>query len=514
MIVAMLIQGIDKKEAATGTLDFLRGKCTDSTWPTSDPGKYIGGKIYQPSGVSTYCLVAVSEFNNVQTACNDPGSQGSPTSYTWIFKENCGSTGTCSDSDGGKSYNIKGTVTGYGGVQSTDFCSTSNTNQVFEFFCDSSNTQYGIGGELSTCPYGCVNGACIANLDACSIIESGGIYTNCQKISGGVCSADDRYYCADGYVYTATTPTTAGGTATSYLCMLNGQVQGASFMTCPNGCANGVCKQQICSPNFQWCDRINVMQCSSNGMTKSTIDTCASNEVCEEKTSTSAICVFTETFYCKNNDNSCYTWGGTGNKPVHCYSTLSACQNEKCDFDLACESSQGETFTTCPSDCNTGCGQECTISQDTLDDNSGANSACSTGWCFDAETPYTNKCQPFGFNKNIAVDKLTDSQIFSVYGGVCANEYLFLYCKTNAGCNDNNPCTNDICGNSLTCGSSNKADGASCGSGMACKSGVCEKSTNGTSTGGVGDFSKYLPWIIGFIVIMFGLKMTSKAKDK
>ncbi len=62
-------------------------------------------------------------------------------------------TPTCTDSDGGKNYYVKGTVT-VDGTRLTDFCIDSKT--LKEHYCMGSNARY-----LNyTCPYGCENGAC------------------------------------------------------------------------------------------------------------------------------------------------------------------------------------------------------------------------------------------------------------------------------------------------------------------------------------------------------------------
>ena len=72
---------------------------------------------------------------------------------------NGGTTG-CTDTDGGKNYNIKGTTTGPQGsniVTKTDSC--LNNNQVGEWFCWPSDNH--VEGTTYTCPNGCSNGACL-----------------------------------------------------------------------------------------------------------------------------------------------------------------------------------------------------------------------------------------------------------------------------------------------------------------------------------------------------------------
>jgi hypothetical protein len=69
-------------------------------------------------------------------------------------------TTQCTDSDSGLNYNVKGTTVGIAGNNitstDTDFCSSSSN--LVEWFCSGvyrTNTNY-------ACPYGCLNGACLA----------------------------------------------------------------------------------------------------------------------------------------------------------------------------------------------------------------------------------------------------------------------------------------------------------------------------------------------------------------
>lgn len=81
-------------------------------------------------------------------------------------------TFSCTDSDGGKTYNIKGTVIASSPTSSTnvtDFC--SNQNLLLEYFCTSSQTQ---SGQTFSCINGCSNGACISTLkESPSILGKG-----------------------------------------------------------------------------------------------------------------------------------------------------------------------------------------------------------------------------------------------------------------------------------------------------------------------------------------------------
>jgi hypothetical protein len=79
---------------------------------------------------------------------------------------------TCTDTDGGKNYVLKGTATGIDGNIQTDYCRKDNTYQLVEFWC---NTNYQtLNNEIYYCPYGCVDGACIEKT----------YITNCSELKG------------------------------------------------------------------------------------------------------------------------------------------------------------------------------------------------------------------------------------------------------------------------------------------------------------------------------------------
>lgn len=67
-----------------------------------------------------------------------------------------------SDSDGGKSYNVKGTLNVDCGVSAPcgawiDSCQNNKT--LFEYYCDGTNLNDNF--EIHNCTDSCVNGACV-----------------------------------------------------------------------------------------------------------------------------------------------------------------------------------------------------------------------------------------------------------------------------------------------------------------------------------------------------------------
>lgn len=85
----------------------------------------------------------------------------------------------CSDSDGGKVYNTKGTVS-RGDYLGTDDCFISVPNRLWEYFCNADNT---VGSEAYNCPGTCSNGACVAATAPVNSGTSGGTTANCSTNS-------------------------------------------------------------------------------------------------------------------------------------------------------------------------------------------------------------------------------------------------------------------------------------------------------------------------------------------
>ncbi|MGV8169410.1 MAG: hypothetical protein ACP5N3_05120, partial [Candidatus Nanoarchaeia archaeon] len=82
-----------------------------------------------------------------------------------------GQNPACSDTDGGKNYSARGTVTAAGYTYSmNDSCADANT--LREWYCDSSNLPK---SEVHDCPYTCTAGACSGGSSAtCSDTDGGG----------------------------------------------------------------------------------------------------------------------------------------------------------------------------------------------------------------------------------------------------------------------------------------------------------------------------------------------------
>lgn len=153
------------------------------------------------------------------------------------------------------------------------------------------------------------------SLSVCDKLEEMG-YIDCIEKQEGVCSGDDLYYCTEGNVYTAIQYGTR-----YYFCTLSSSPVKATFTTCPNGCINGECAQQVCLPNAQWCEGNILKACSSDGKTIKTIQTCTGSQVCEERSIYSAICRIPDNKFCLNNNFECISCSN-----INGYSTLEECR--------------------------------------------------------------------------------------------------------------------------------------------------------------------------------------------
>lgn len=307
----------------------------------------------------------------------------------------------------------------------------------------------------------------------------------------------------------------------------------------------------------------------SNGVIRVTVQTKYSGNQpnCVEETKTDiAFEVICDSGYRANENGRQSTCGLTCQDTTWSPAPSTVCDGDAFVQTSNCNTPRDNIGTKTTGECAepTGdvCGSPCTLSTSNVQDNSGANSACTTNWCFDAPAPGTDTCQPKGFTRD---NTLTIEQRDSINGGnVCAIDFLLggdnetgAFCKVNSDCDDSNPCTADVCGSTLTCSNQVKADGTSCGTNQACQAGVCKatisawspaaslfdcgetfKQTNSLtqqtrdvigeycSTGTCNletaeceeeedkefDFNKYIPYLIIFFALIIGMKLIGKNK--
>lgn len=165
----------------------VQGACVANTYTCDDSD---GGKAYNVKGnviaksptsdinVTDLCgssNVLIEYFCNPDKTqsgetytCPNGCSNGACSSSTTTNQTNTTTTNqnnVCTDSDGGKNYNVKGNVVassplpGYTG-NVYDYCKTDGTNALAEYFCDSTTNL--LTAQHYVCPNGCSNGACVS----------------------------------------------------------------------------------------------------------------------------------------------------------------------------------------------------------------------------------------------------------------------------------------------------------------------------------------------------------------
>ncbi|MEM4598631.1 MAG: hypothetical protein QW400_02980 [Candidatus Diapherotrites archaeon] len=151
----------------------------------------------------------------------------------------------CNDTDGGKNFNSKGSVT-FGGQTYTDFCNGSVVN---EYYCENNQGR----STTYSCPYGCSDGACVSSSSGKSGGSSGGLgdssgnspggsssgtQNKCTDSDGGMNGAKKGTVTYEGKSYTDSCQDSKN--VFEYFCQ-NDQPY-YTVITCPSVCENGACK--------------------------------------------------------------------------------------------------------------------------------------------------------------------------------------------------------------------------------------------------------------------------------
>ena len=169
---------------------------------------------------------------------------------------------SCSDSDGGKDYNEKGTTTGwnsYGGninqiATHVDRCDGSN--RVLEFYCNYINDPRGGEGYISMhnspCSNGCQDGKCVDSINTCSDTDGGINYYVKGHAQSSNSNVEGRIDCCKNEFSTNMGSTVdhigpgGGPCVTSGKYLHEGYCGSDNNPTskmyeCPDGCTNGAC---------------------------------------------------------------------------------------------------------------------------------------------------------------------------------------------------------------------------------------------------------------------------------
>ena len=241
----------------------------------------------------------------------------------------CVQGGTCTDSDGGINYNIKGTVTDLNGDPYDDICLT-DSKTLRERSCNTDGT---VTSQEYSCPQSCQNGACITS----AICEDtdGGVIKNVKgdiKINGVITRTDS---CDAQFI----------NKVNEYSC--SGDTYILQSLICDVGysCVSGACVQGTCTTNGQIqnyrCSGIKSLwdKCVNNGWVTETQDCtdgcsggkCVQGGTCTDSDGgkdyiTSGTVIYGGTSY---TDTCVYVSGNYGNRGVKEYYCLNGIKAEE-----------------------------------------------------------------------------------------------------------------------------------------------------------------------------------------
>jgi eight-cysteine-cluster-containing protein len=227
---------------------------------------------------------------------------------------------TCTDSDGGKNYNVQGAAAS-GGQNYTDHCNSDGT--LTEKYCSESGQ---ISAEVYQCPYGCLEGACTTQqTQSCTDSDGGQNYYQIGTATAAGQSLTD--HCNED------------GTLTEKYC--SGNEIAAEVYQCPYGCSDGVCLKQQTAPTCTDTDGgygftvKGIVSGYQNGYPYSYTDSCNSTTLLNE-------------WYCSGTTPQVYQYS--------CAMSSTTCSNGACAQTPAQNCGNGlctsdETCSSCPSDC-------------------------------------------------------------------------------------------------------------------------------------------------------------------
>jgi hypothetical protein len=240
---------------------FVFADCTDSDGglnlnvvgtATSSTAGIEGRQDCCKAEYSTYMGDAVAHIGLGGGPCTTTGSylyeaicgaNGVPTTAVYTCPNGCSNGAciqtACTDSDGGKNYNVSGNVLGVSSsgevVSGNDYCMG---NVLKELYCDASGF---VNTDAYTCPNGCSNGACVSGTASSCTDSDGGDNPDAVgtvTYNGATFIAPDTGT-TNKYTDRCYVQSNGDQAVTEFSCSNNNLI--ASNHYCPNGCSNGAC---------------------------------------------------------------------------------------------------------------------------------------------------------------------------------------------------------------------------------------------------------------------------------
>ena len=185
--------------------------------------------IYYNYGADSASADEEGIVNVDENSINKDSNEGSPSSKDPL----------CTDSDGGKNYNIKGETCNEVDCK-VDACTSMpvRDNVVAEYYCEGNKRESLVG---AFCDYKCEDGACILAEPKCTDTDGGIDYSVKGKVITENIPAPEAYsefedYCIDSEKIVENYCGPGQGMWEQF-----GEVAKADIYNCPNGCSDGAC---------------------------------------------------------------------------------------------------------------------------------------------------------------------------------------------------------------------------------------------------------------------------------
>jgi hypothetical protein len=264
-------------------------------------------------------------------------------------------------------------------------------------------------------------------------------------------------------------------------------------------CYLAQCQSLACPPSTRFCENNAVKQCSSNGLSSTTIQTCTTGQFCDDATTScrtqicapnTAGCDGTRATTC-NTLGSGWLGGGTDCATIpgqQCVSGACVCLSGRANCDGNAANGCEENLSTSAAHCG-GCGASCSSSNVTpLCQSGNCTGACASGFDDCDANKRTNGCE-----KNLN----TDTQNCGACARICSTSNMATVTCGTGTCNGNcsagytdcdsnkqtNGCERNTSGDPSYCGGCTQSCSSNNMATRTCSSGVCD----GTCVSGYAD---------------------------